>query len=174
MTKRRIDLDLARERSAFASFPIVEEAYPIVAIPADVEANIALAEAAAKAAIREIHADTAKLPPDFRTAVTKQDVQDGRDRHFDSLEAAGRGKRQQPRMINRLRATDILVQREIADGTPLAVGPNSKMNKKVRNWLNSRAARTTDDRKSRRKQITGGAVRALLKQIRQIRALFGA
>ncbi|WP_028168970.1 hypothetical protein [Bradyrhizobium elkanii] len=173
MTKKRVDTELAEEKSAFASFPIVEDVYPIVVMPADVKASIARA-AAAEAVGEEIPADTTKdLPHDFRTAVTDQDVQDARDRHFNGLEAAGKGKRQQPRMINRLRATDVFVQREIADGTLFAVGPNSTMHRKVREWLNGKAARTKDNRKSRRKRIADGAVRALLRQIRALRGATG-
>jgi hypothetical protein len=163
---------MTKENSAFANFPVSERVDPNVVIPADVQARIARAEAAAEQANHGNPAGATKgLLPDFRTAVTDQDVQDARDRYLDSLEDAGKGKHQQPRMINRLRATDVFVQREIADGTPFAVGPNSIMNRRVREWLNARAARTTDDKKSRRKQITGGAVRGLL---RQIRTLLGA
>jgi hypothetical protein len=174
MKKKRIDLDLAEEKSAFASFPVSDEVDPNIVVPADVQASIARAEAATKPASRRSPAVATKgLLPVFRTAVTDQEVQDARDRHFDSLEAAGKGKRQQPRMISRLRAIDVFVQREIADRTPLGVGPNSIMNRKIREWLNGRAARTTDDRKSRRKQIAHGAVRALLKQIRALRGATG-
>jgi hypothetical protein len=163
-------IDVAKEKSAFATFPVVsEEVDPNVAVAADVQASISGAEAAAGPACQgsAVGASKGKLP-DFRTAVTDQDVQDARDRYLDSLEAAGKGKRQQPRMINRLRATDVIVQREIADGTPFAVAPNSIMNRKVREWLNAKAAQTRDDKKSRRKQITGDAVRVLLRQIRQL------
>jgi hypothetical protein len=172
MSKKRVDAGLAREKSAFASFPIVEEAYPIVAIPADVKASIARAEAAVIAAGQESPAATAKdLPPDIRTAVTDKDAQDKFDAHVENLALAAKGKRQQPPMTDRLRAVMILVEREIADGTPFAVGPNSKMNQKIRASLNARGARTTDSRKSRQKQkiITAGAVRTLLKQIRTLR-----
>ena len=162
-------IDVAKEKSAFATFPVSEELDPNVAVAADVQASISGAEAAAGPACQGSAVGASKgKPPDFRTAVTDQDVQDARDRYLDSLEAAGKGKRQQPRMINRLRATDVIVQREIADGTPFAVAPNSIMNRKVREWLNAKAAQTRDDKKSRRKQITGDAVRVLLRQIRQL------
>jgi hypothetical protein len=174
MTKKCVEPDLAQENSAFASFPVGEGVDPNVVVAADVQASIARAAAVAAPLVERSPAGASKGPvSDFRTAVTDQKVQDARDRCFDSLEAGGKGKRQQPRMVDRLRAADIFVQREIADGTPLGVGPNSIMNRKVREWLNARAARTTDDRKSRRKQITGGAVRALLKKIRAIRGVTG-
>lgn len=60
----------------------------------------------------------------------------------------------------------ILVDRLMSDGMRFGVGPNSRMNKAVRNWLNAKAKRSPDTRKSRRKQITPTAVRALLKQVR--------
>src|SRR5262249_13249187 len=146
---------------AFASFPIVEGADPLVAIPADVKASIARGETAAIAASQEIPAQTAcadqegqnaqdtasqeipaatakDLPPDIRTAVTDKDVQDKFDAHVENLALAAKGKRQQPPMTDRLRAVMILVEREIADGTPFAVGPNSKMNQRIRASLNAR------------------------------------
>ncbi len=139
MTKKPIHPDVAAERSAFESFPGSNHSDPNVVLPADVQASIARAEAAAELASQAIPADASKgLLPDFRFAITDQDVQDTRDRYLDSLEASGKGKRHQPRMINRLRATDVFVQREIADGTPFAVGPNSILNRKVREWLNEK------------------------------------
>ncbi|RZN32304.1 hypothetical protein [Bradyrhizobium sp. Leo121] len=162
------DAHLTEEKTAFASFPLRDEVDPNVVIPADVQASIARGEAAVEQTSQAPIRRTEDWRLDIWTAVTDQDVQDARDRRLDSLEAAGRGKRQQPGMINRLRAVDVFIQRAMADGTPFAVGPNSLMNRKVREWLNAKAARTTDDRKSRRKQITAGAVRALLRQIRAL------
>jgi hypothetical protein len=166
-SKIRIDPDLDEEKSAFASFPIIEEVDPNVTIPADVRASIERAEAAAAQA-RQAH-PTKNQPPDLRTAVTDQDVQDELDRHLCKLELVAKGKRQQPPMVNRLRVVSIIVERAIADGIPFAVGPNSKMNHLVRERLNAKAARTIDPRKSRQKQIGPGAVRALLRQIRALR-----
>jgi hypothetical protein len=174
MKKKRINPDVTREKAAIATFPLTEGVDPNVVVPVDVQASIARAEAVAAPLVERSPAGASKGPfSDFRTAVTDQEVQDARDRYFDSLEAGERGKRQQPRMVNRLRAIDLFVQREIANGTVLGVGPNSVMNRKVREWLNARAARTTDERKSRRKQITGGAVRALLKKIKAMRGVTG-
>jgi hypothetical protein len=65
-----------------------------------------------------------------------------------------------------LRAVMIVVDRLVSDGVPLAVGPNSRMNKALHKWLNDKASRSHDIRKSRRREITPSAVRALLKQIR--------
>jgi hypothetical protein len=167
MTKRRGNPELDKEASAFAGFPVIEGVDPRVVIPADVRARVLQADAAACSANRRrSNGLVESLLPDFRSAVTDQDVQDARDECLDSLEAAGKGKRQQPRMIDRLRAVDVFVRREMADGTPFAVGRNSLMNRKVREWLNARAARTTDERKSRSKRITADAVRGLLRQVR--------
>ena len=67
-------------------------------------------------------------------------------------------------MTNRLRAVMVVVDRLMSEGVPFGVGPNSRMNKAVLKWLNDRAKRSGDTRKSRRKEITPTAVRALLKQ----------
>ena len=170
MKKKRIDPDPAQENSAFASFPVSEKADPNVVIPADVQASIARAEAAAaRSGQANLGGTKNGLLPDFRTAVTDQVVQDARDTHFDGLEAAGKGKRQQPTMIDRLRAADVIVERELADGTPFKAGRNSVMNRKIKEWLNAKAARTKDDRKSRKKLIGSDAVRNLLRQLKALR-----
>jgi hypothetical protein len=168
--KKRVDPDLARESSASASFPVSEKVDPNVMIPADVQASIARAESAAVRSGQGTPGSARNgLDPDFRTAVTDQVVQDARDNRFDGLEAAGRGKRQQPAMIDRMRAADVIVERELADGTPFKVGRNSVLNRKIREWLNAKAARTKDDRKSRKKQIGSDAVRNLLRHLKAVR-----
>jgi hypothetical protein len=40
------------------------------------------------------------------------------------------------------------------------------MNKLLREWLNERAAKSRDSRKSRRKQVSSDAVQHILKQIK--------
>jgi hypothetical protein len=72
-------------------------------------------------------------------------------------------------MIDRLRVVMILVDHLESKRIPFGVGPNSRMNKAVREWLNAKAARSPDSRKSRFKQIGPGAVRELLKQVRALR-----
>ena len=74
-------------------------------------------------------------------------------------------------MVERYRAAAIMVDWLEANGVPFGVGRNSRMNKALRTLLNEQAKRSTDTRKSRRKQITTGAVRALLKEIRAHRAI---
>ena len=103
--------------------------------------------------------------PKIITSVIDQRVQDRRDANLDAREIPTKGNRRQPPMTNRLRAVMILVDRLRSDGMPFGVGPNSKMNKAVRNWLNDKARRSPDTRKSRHKEITPTAVRALLKQV---------
>jgi hypothetical protein len=94
MTKKPSDPDFAREKS-IASFPVSEDD-PNVVMPADVRASIPRAQAAV-APVSPAVATKGQFP--FRTAVTDQDVQDARDRYLDTLEAAGKTKRQQPLMI---------------------------------------------------------------------------
>src|SRR5262249_10295513 len=63
----------------------------------------------------------------------------------------------------------IYVERLIAEGVPFATARGSRMNKLVWAWLNERAKKTQDARKSRRKQVTSDAVRELLKQVEKHR-----
>jgi hypothetical protein len=60
----------------------------------------------------------------------------------------------------------IVVDRLMAEGVPFGFGPNSRMNKEVRKWLNERASRSPDPRPSRRALIGATAVRKLLKQVK--------
>jgi hypothetical protein len=139
---------------------------PNVKLPVDVEAAVARGETAFKSQARPVEAvPDAKGIPEIITSVADQDLQDGRDANL-SARAQKSGRRRQPPMIERSRAVMILVDRLIAEGVPPGVGPNSKMNRAVRTWLNKRAGRSTDPRRSRRKDIGATAVRELLKQIR--------
>jgi hypothetical protein len=141
---------------------------PDVRLPADVQTAIARGEAAFKNQSR--HADTRVRDddgiPEIITSVVDQSVQDRRDANLDAREQPTKGRRRQPPMIGRLRAVMIVVDRFLAERVRLRVGPNSRMNKSVRKWLNIRASRSLDPRTSRRKQISGTAVRELLKQVR--------
>jgi hypothetical protein len=143
-----------------------------VTLPADIQATIARGEAAFKGQSRPVGTRGMANGGSFPTIITSvvdQQVQDLRDVALDARELQSKGNRQQPPMIARMRAVMILVDRLVSDGVPFRVGPNSKMNKAVHNWLNAKAARSPDIRKSRRKVITPGAVRELLKQVRALR-----
>lgn len=72
-------------------------------------------------------------------------------------------------MVDRFRAAAIIVDWLEAKGVPLGVCPNSKMNKAVQKLLNDDAEVTTDERKSRRKKVTRGAIRVLLRKVRKLR-----
>ena len=142
---------------------------PDVKLPADVQATIARGEEAFKNQSRSVSTrvrDDSDLIPRIITSVIDQSIQDRRDAILDARALQTKGNRRQPPMITRLRVVMILVDRLMSDGMRFGVGPNSRMNKAVRNWLNAKAKRSPDTRKSRRKQITPTAVRALLKQVR--------
>jgi hypothetical protein len=139
---------------------------PAVKLPADVQATIARGEGAFKQQSHIRNSGRSDLAPPIITSVVDQSVQDRRDANLDAQQLPLKGGRRQPPMIPRLRAVMIVVDRLKADGMPFGVGPNSKMNKAVRNWLNDRASRSPDPRISRRKQITPTAVRELLKQVK--------
>jgi hypothetical protein len=135
-----------------------------VKLPLDVHETILRGEAAFE---RQGRSRTADRPmPNIITSVMDQEVQDRRDAILDARASKSAGKRQQPPMIARLKAVLILVDRLGADGVPFGVGPNSKMNRLVREWLNASSERSPDPRKSRKKLITQGAVRNILKQVR--------
>jgi hypothetical protein len=145
---------------------------PDVILPADVRAAIARGESAFESQCRSVSTGEAapgEAIPRIITSVVDQQVQDSRDAVLDARELESKGYRQQPPMIGRLRAVIILVDRLVSEGIPFGVGPNSKMNKAVHKWLNSKAEKSADIRKSRRKAITPGAVRELLKQVRALR-----
>jgi hypothetical protein len=163
------------QESAAEMFGTTDKDLPIdpsVILPADVQATITRGEAAFKGQGRKIRmrdAINSGAMPRIITSVVDQQVQDSRDIVLDTRELQSEGTRQQPPMIGRLRAVMILVDRLLADGVPFGVGPNSKMNKALHNWLSAKAGQSTDIRKSRRKVITPGAVRELLKQVRALR-----
>jgi len=153
---------------------LVPEQYPIdpdpaVKLPADVQATIARGNAAFRRQGRSTafrNPKGGRQTPPIITSVIDQEIQDRRDANLDAREEAAEGKRRQPPMTNRLRAVMIVVDRLMSEGVPFGVGPNSRMNKAVLKWLNDRAKRSGDSRKSRRKEITPTAVRALLKQVK--------
>jgi hypothetical protein len=139
---------------------------PDVTLPADVRAAIVRGEAAFKNQRRPKRTGlSANELPNVITSVIDQNIQDGRDANLEARARPTMGSRRQPPMIARLRAVMIVVDRLIADGVPFGVGPNSKMNKAIRIWLNERAKRSPDTRVSRRKQITPTAVRQLLRHV---------
>ena len=141
---------------------------PAVKLPADVQATIARGNAAFKRATRnkKRNIPSRGRMPTIITSVIDQGVQDRRDANLDAREKPTKGKRRQPPMVNRLRSVMIVVDRLMSEGVPFGVGPNSRMNKAVRRWLNDRAKQSPDRRKSRRKEVTPTAVRALLKQVK--------
>jgi hypothetical protein len=145
---------------------------PRVTLPADVKAAIARGEAAFERQRKSVGVGRSieQAKPRIITSVVDQQVQDRRDIILDTKELQSRGARQQPPMIARLRAVMILVDRLVADGVPFGVGPNSKLNKAVHSWLETKAEQSADIRKSRQKAITPSAVRALLKQVRALRS----
>lgn len=160
-----------RARDAYkndlADFPVMLGASdPNVILPREIKATIACGEAAFK----HQGGSAASVGPMQRiiTSVVDQAKQDRRDIILDARDLRSAAKRQQPPMTDRLRAVVILVDRLVSDGVPFAVGPNSKMNRLVQAWLHERAKRSRDTRKSRGKLIARGAVRELLKQVREL------
>lgn len=141
----------------------IAESDPAVTLPKDVLASIARGQAAIAG---QGPCARGRSMPEVITAVTDQDLQDRRDANLRSREAVPKGTRRQPPMLTRMQVVMILVDRLLADGVPFGVGPNSRLNQAIREWLNARASRSTDVRRSRRKQITPTAVRALLKQVK--------
>lgn len=142
---------------------------PAVKLPADVQDTIARGETAYNEQSRcrgTRIPDGGDLIPTIITSAVDQSIQDRRDTNLDVQEQSKAGNRRQPPMINRLRAVMIVVDRLMSDGVPFGVGPNSRMNKAVRKWLNDKAQRSPDTRESRRKEITPTAVRSLLKQVK--------
>lgn len=95
------------------------------------------------------------------------------DRVFRALEMAGKeGRRRgQPPMVGRFREVERLVEQLERQGVPFGVSRTSIMNQRVRKILNERAASSSDPRKSRRKQISGDAVKKWLKDVQTLRRL---
>jgi hypothetical protein len=107
--------------------------------------------------------------PKLRTLTQEQKNQDARDKICNVLAKAAKDTRGQPPMVERLRATAIMVDYYESVGVPFRVGVNSKMNKAIRNLLNNEVKSSTDKRKSRQKEIRGTTVRALLRKVRRLR-----
>jgi hypothetical protein len=89
---------------------------------------------------------------------------------FRVLEEVGTESRGQPPRVDRFREVARLADQLEAQGVPFGVSSTSIMNRRVRERLNAEAARSTDARKSRRKQITPAAVRKWLREVRRLRA----
>jgi hypothetical protein len=148
---------------------------PEVELPTEVQATIARGKAAYgkfKKSWRKQELIRPKGPaggPFFITSVVKnKEVQERRDAALSSLEKQSKGKRALPHMLFRLRVVLALVDRRLAEGVPFGTGPNSRMNKLVLEDLNKMAARSRDSRKSRCKQVTAGAMRYILRQIKRL------
>ena len=105
----------------------------------------------------------------FITTIVDDAVEARRDQQLDEIEKAARGKRGQPPMIERLRTIIILRDLLAASGVPDGTVPASKMNKKVRAWINERTGKSSDVRKSRQKKLGSEAIRSLLKQVYKLR-----
>lgn len=138
---------------------------PTVSLPPDVRETIARGKEAFEN--QRTHRPSAnRLTPKVITAVVDETLQHRRDVNLLAREVPPNAGRRQPPMLARLRAVTTVVDRLVADGMPFRVGPNSQMNRAVREWLNEKAARSVDPRKSRHKQISPTAVRELLRQVR--------
>jgi hypothetical protein len=188
--RTRLEMEAGRNRvRQFASNPALQEQYMVdfvpareaahlpidrdVKLPADIQASIARGKAAYrkfKKSWRKQELIRPKGPaggPFFIASVVKnEEVQERRDAALSALEKQSEGKRGQPPMLALRRIMLALVDRHRAEGVPFGTGPNSRMNKLVREDLNKMAARSRDSRKSRPKQWTAGAVRYLLRQIK--------
>jgi hypothetical protein len=149
---------------------------PNAKLPVDVQAAIARGETAFRESKRKLKGRRKRwrtgpegsAAPSFITSVVDKDVQDRRDATLDALAQQSKARRGQPPMLGRLAVVRIIVDRLQAEGVRFATGRNSQMNRLVREWLNDRAARSRDDRKSRRKRVTADAVQRLLKQIKAL------
>lgn len=94
-----------------------------------------------------------------------------RDGTYNALAQYAKENRGQPPMVERFRAAAIIVDWLESIGMPFGVCPDSRMNKALLRLLNDEAERSVDNRKSRRKKITAGAARALLRKIRYLRSI---
>ena len=144
---------------------------PGVILPADVQATIARGEAALKpgAICKNWQSGPGAAIPKIITSVVDQEVQDFRDAVLDARERKSKGNRQQPPMIGRLRAVMILVDALKSDGVPFRGWPEQQDEQGGSQLAKCRAEKSADTRKSRRKAVTQGAVRELLKQVRSLR-----
>jgi hypothetical protein len=106
----------------------------------------------------------------LRAMTPDQKRQHLHDAIFNALAQVAREEGGQPPMVERFREAAIIVETLESRGVPFGVCPNSRMNKALLRLLNEKAAQSNDDRKSRRKKIKAGAVQALLRKIRELRA----
>jgi hypothetical protein len=169
---RGLDPRIGRSPKEPEDWPINPAVDLDVAVPADVKATIGRGEAAAKKqALRSSSVGNTQRAGDynFTMSIVDQEKQDRRDAILDARAQQAKGKRAQPPMTERMHFALVMVGSFEAKGIPFGVAPNSKMNKALRKWLNEKAARSPEERKSRRKQITPGAVRELLKQVKALR-----
>jgi hypothetical protein len=108
----------------------------------------------------------------LRGLTVDQKLQHFRDGIFDAIaQTTKEGTIGQPPMVERFHTAASIVDELLSKGMPFGVGPNSRMNKELRRLLNEQARQSSDDRKSRRKQIGEGATRQLLRKIRTMRLL---
>jgi hypothetical protein len=108
----------------------------------------------------------------LRALTDDEKLQHFRDGIFDAIaQTIKEGVRGQPPRVDRFRVATSIVEELVSKGVPFGVCPNSKMNKELRRLLNEEARQSSDSRKSRRKQIGGGATRQLLRQIKAMRLL---
>jgi hypothetical protein len=116
-----------------------------------------------------------RLKTDFsneklRAMTADQKIQHCRDSVCNALmQAAIESGSGQPPKVERLRAAANMVDDLVSNGVPFGVGRNSKMNKEIRIRLHEQAVRSSDDPKSRCKQISADAVREMLRQIKWLR-----
>lgn len=101
----------------------------------------------------------------FMVSVVPAEEERRREDSLAQRQRAAQGNRGQPPMTDRLRAVTIAVEDLEARHVPFATARNSKMNKRLRAWLNERMRRTQDERKSRQGTIGADAVEDLLKQV---------
>ena len=175
--RRFASLSPAMQERYMADFVPAEELAhllidPDVKLPDDVQAKIARG----KATYRKFKKSWPKQElirlkgpaggPFLITSVVKKEVQERRDAALSALENQSEGKRGQPPMLFLRRIVLALVDRRRAKRVPFGTGPNSRMNKFVREDLNKMVARSRDSRKSRSKQVTAGALRYVLRQIK--------
>ena len=109
-----------------------------------------------------------KLSPAIVSVIDPKDQKRRESRLEAKIQAAG-GRRGQPPMTDRLRVVAIHVDHLERNGVRFATARDSRMNKAVRERLNSQMAMTNDDRKSRRGTIGPDAVTDLLKQVQELR-----
>jgi hypothetical protein len=144
-----------------------------VVLPADVKATIARADAALKS--QRGNASTGLKAKGLRVIISiiNPDDQVRREKRLKAKKQKAAGRRGQPPMTDRLRNVSIYVDHLERHGEKFATARKSRMNRKVREWLNERMANSEDARKSRRKLITEDAVTALLKQVAKLRSQAG-